>query len=274
MFVAAAIHFDMHIPSVIRYLGGNYTAAYRDVPSILNLVKDKVSDNLFLDMKRILEVGAPNFLVAESTQTNFETYRKYGNHPTLSQNIVKVRKVMNKEERNSYVIPFPNWMTRLIPNLHTTPQGLIVKPGKNDRLIFDGSVRLQWNSMPVNDMTHPSNEPQIHFQKAMPNHLRRIWNLRITYPHEDILLWDDDATGAFRQVKLHLDIASTYTFVIEQLLFIPTGQTFGGNTCPPNWEPIARVRMVLAEWLSRDPSLVTKFRKDHLDKVQSVLQGT
>ena len=115
-------------------------AAYRDIPSILNLIRGKVPNDLLSDFRRILEVGAPNFLVAKSSQKNFEIYRNYGNHPTLHQNMAKVQKVMNKEERNSCVIPFLNWMMRLIPNLHTTPQGLIVKPGKNDRLIFDGSV--------------------------------------------------------------------------------------------------------------------------------------
>eukprot|EP00957_Ditylum_brightwellii_P180347 13738866-Ditylum_brightwellii.AAC.1 len=61
---------------------------------------------------------------------------------------------MNKEDRNCYLIPLPRWMTRFIPHLHVTPQGLIVKPGKNDRLVFDRSIKLNWNSHPVNSMTH------------------------------------------------------------------------------------------------------------------------
>eukprot|EP00957_Ditylum_brightwellii_P199529 15209706-Ditylum_brightwellii.AAC.1 len=66
----------------------------------------------------------------------------------------KVRKVMNKEDRNCYLIPFICWMTRFIPHIHVTPQGLIMKPGKNDRLVFDGSIKLKWDSKPVNSMTH------------------------------------------------------------------------------------------------------------------------
>eukprot|EP00957_Ditylum_brightwellii_P146445 11150355-Ditylum_brightwellii.AAC.1 len=111
----------------------------------------------------------------------------------------KVKRVMNKEDRTCYLIPFPCWMTRYIPHIHVTPQGLIVKPGKNDMLVFDGSIKLKWDSKPVNSMMHVKVEPEVTFEAAMTNHLIRIWNLRISYPNEDILLWDDDATGAFRQ---------------------------------------------------------------------------
>eukprot|EP00957_Ditylum_brightwellii_P068819 5224078-Ditylum_brightwellii.AAC.1 len=67
--------------------------------------------------------------------------------------------------------------------------------------------KLDWNLKPVNSMPHLKNELEVTFGSAMPNHLIRIWNLRISYPDNDILLWNDDATGAFRQCKLHPDIA-------------------------------------------------------------------
>eukprot|EP00957_Ditylum_brightwellii_P101968 7772064-Ditylum_brightwellii.AAC.1 len=44
------------------------------------------------------------------------------------------------------------------------------------------------------------------FGQAMSKHLIRIYNLRISYLDDDTLLWDDDATGAFRQCKLHPDL--------------------------------------------------------------------
>eukprot|EP00957_Ditylum_brightwellii_P150972 11495813-Ditylum_brightwellii.AAC.1 len=66
----------------------------------------------------------------------------------------KVRKVMNKEDRNCYLIPFPCWMTRFIPHIHVTTQGLMTKPVKNDRLVFDGPIELDWDSKPVNSMLH------------------------------------------------------------------------------------------------------------------------
>ena len=34
---------------------------------------------------------------------------------------------MNKEDRNQFLIPLPNWLARFISHLHITPQGLLEK---------------------------------------------------------------------------------------------------------------------------------------------------
>eukprot|EP00957_Ditylum_brightwellii_P015387 1157922-Ditylum_brightwellii.AAC.1 len=44
----------------------------------------------------------------------------------------KVGRVINKEDRNCSFLPLPCWIARFNPHLHMTPQGLIVKHGKND----------------------------------------------------------------------------------------------------------------------------------------------
>ena len=84
--------------------------------------------------------------------------------------------------------------------------------------MFDGSIKQNWGSEPVNSMTHVKFEPEVIFGQALPKHLIRIWNIRISYPDGDILLWDDDATGAFRRCKLHPDIAQVFSFIIELIL--------------------------------------------------------
>eukprot|EP00957_Ditylum_brightwellii_P071161 5408658-Ditylum_brightwellii.AAC.1 len=86
-------------------------------------------------------------------------------------------------------------------------------------------------------MTHVKYEPEVTFGQSLPKHLIRIWDLRISYPEDDILLWDDDTNGAFRQCKLHPDIVQVFSFIIEELLFVPCGNTFGSSTGPANWEP-------------------------------------
>eukprot|EP00957_Ditylum_brightwellii_P010895 825580-Ditylum_brightwellii.AAC.1 len=184
----------------------------------------------------------------------FLTYWRYDNHSTLEKNVDKVRKVMNKEDRNYYLIPFPCWMPRFIPHIHVTPQGLIIKPEKNDRLVFDGSIKLKWDSKPVNSMTHVRFEPEVTFGQALPKHLVRIWNLRISYPDDDILLWGDDAISAFRQCKLHPDISKLFSFIID-------------NISPANWDPIRRAREAIAKCLFTDESLIEK-HKDYTNAVQ------
>ena len=174
---------------------------------------------------------------------------------------------MNKENKHNYVMPFPCWLAQFVPHAYYTPQGYVIKPGKNDRLIFDGSHLLTWDSLPVNLMTNLFNEPEIVYNQTWDKHLSRIWNLCISYPMMDILLFDDDVAGAFRTIKKNPEIASVFSFIIDQLLFVPTGMTFGSNTSPSNWEPIARAQTILAEWLFDDPSLREK-HKDFIDKVK------
>ena len=100
-------------------------------------------------------------------------------------------------------MPFPCWIARLCPNLFLTPNGIIIIPGKNDRLAWDGSIKLNWDSKPIKDATDTANEPTINYGTAWNRHLEQIWNLRISYPSSEILLWDDDITGAFKHCKFN-----------------------------------------------------------------------
>jgi len=60
LFLALAIHYDLHIPSIIRYLGGNYTKAYLDVPAILQLLRSfQCPIDILRDVERIYTVGSP-----------------------------------------------------------------------------------------------------------------------------------------------------------------------------------------------------------------------
>ena len=97
-------------------------------------------------------------------------------------------KTMNKEDRNQYLLPFPLWLARFVQNLHITPQGLISKPGKNDRLVWDGSFIPNWNATCINMMLSHDSEPEIIYGTAFLRHLETIWNFMIKHPISDILL--------------------------------------------------------------------------------------
>ena len=70
---------------------------------------------------------------------------------------------MNKEDRNQYVLPFPNWITR--------PQGLLQIPGGNDRLIWDGTFQPTWDSKCINMMIDKKNEPELVYGHAFDRYL-------------------------------------------------------------------------------------------------------
>ena len=262
MFLACAIHYNFDLPSVIRYTGGNYTAAHQDVEAIVSTLTSAGCDQQLMDeVQRIMTIGCPAYLNAESSQANFEAFAKYGNHTTITKNIAKVLKAINNETRHCYVIPFPRWIIPLCPNIHLTPQGLLIKPGKKDRMVWDGSHLPHWWSTCINMMQDRSRSPAIHFGTSFSKHLIRIWNLRITYPSQDIFLWDDDVSGAYRIPKYNPAVAGAFAYAIMSYFFLPTGGTFGSNTSPAEYEPLARARAFLASHLSRDTSLVTTHAK-------------
>ena len=90
-----------------------------------------------------------------------------------------------------------------IPNLHLKPVGLVIKPGKNDRLIFDASFHVDHEAKAVNGFTSKENEPALKYGDAWERHLKRMCSMRISHPNKEILLCDDDTSGAFRHLKNH-----------------------------------------------------------------------
>ena len=266
--LASLIHYDMDVPTVIRFLGNNYTGEYRDSKSIVKTLTDTNCDEEIInDLQRLFEIGAPNKLNASSSHKFFLEFFRYGNHSSILKNIDKTTKAMNKEDRNQFLIPLPSWTARFIRHLHLTPQGLLTKTNKSDRLIWDGSFIPTWDSTSINMMLNHNTEPKIMYGETFMKHLETIWNLRISYPQTDILLFDDDVKGAFRHCKYHPDVASAFSFIISNYLYIPLGGTFGSITSPANFEPIARARIHLAEYLSNRRDLYHKF-KHIIDEVK------
>ena len=71
----------------------------------------------------------------------------------------------------------------------------------------------------------------------------------MTHVHTEILLIDDDSSGAFRHVKLHPDIAGDHFFVIGKTLRVPLGSVFRHNVIPHNWEVTDLDRNKIKEYL-------------------------
>lgn len=267
-FLAAALYYDFHLGSVMRYAGENYTGEFRNIEYIMSQIRGIAPDEICDNVEKLLKVGAPHEMYGHSTYENFKTYKDYGNHKSILLKPEKIKKVMNKENKYCYAMAFPAWIARFVPNMHLTPQGLVVKPGKNDRLIFDASIKIKWDSYNINMATDNSTAPKIYYGEKFAMHLKRIWNLRISFPLLPIFLWDDDVAGAFRQGKYNPEVASAFCFIIFGVLWLPCGQTFGGNTSPHCYEPLANAREYLAKHLSH-PRYKVLIEK-HWDLIKNV----
>ena len=111
------------------------------------------------------------------------------------------------------------------------------------------------------------------FPASFTKHLTRIYNLRISYPSDEILLLDNDVSSELRWIKRHPDIASVFAFAVDKLMFIPTGQTFSSNTSPSNWEVLAQARTLIGEHhlIDKGNKLETLLHKhkQYFDKIKT-----
>jgi hypothetical protein len=76
---ACLLHYGGEIGMLVRFLGGEYTAEYRDVEGILTAVKPHVDERDYDDMKRILYEGCPFSLSKHFSKKNKMNLLKQGN---------------------------------------------------------------------------------------------------------------------------------------------------------------------------------------------------
>jgi len=250
-FLACLLNYNFHAGSVYRYLSNHHTNSHINPEQLFKDLTNIVPPDINKYLYRTLKTGAPSKINGHSSRNNFLDYLHYGNHKSIKMNTPLVTKALNKEDKHNFVMHFPAWTARFMYNLHLSPKGILVKPNKNDRIVFDASFKIKYNSLSLNtSWTHAWEEPPIQYGTALLRHLTRIWNLRITYADDDILLWDDDVAGAFRLIKYNPEIAQAFSAIVHNTLWIPTGQVFGGNMSAQNFEGLALAREYLAEHLS------------------------
>jgi len=126
-------------------------------------------------------------------------------------------------------------------------------------LVFDLSFMVDEDSQLYNADCDSELKPDIFFGNARVRHLTYIYNLHISFPNEEIFIMDDDIKSAFRQIKYNPNVISAKSFIIGPWLFVCTGQNFGDQPSPANFEPIAKAQMALASWLSIGDHVVPVF---------------
>jgi hypothetical protein len=151
------------------------------------------------------------------------------------------------------VLYFPPWCRH-------TAQGILVKPGKNPRVIFDASTKGSPHEVVLNKITPTELEANIDFGLVKMKLLIRIYNLWISYPQMKIFLALADITACFRFPRMHTDVAGAFGFMAEELYFLATSMVFGSNTSASSWEPFGRAIQSLIPVLSTRTDLVEKHK--------------
>ena len=216
-----------------------------------------------LDVQRIFESGIPARYNASASEENFTAFYKYGNHSTVTEEPDKTHKAMVKDARKGFTLLFDWRAVLLMLNAHVTPQGVVdlYNPHKNPRpTIFDSSFRPHPWCHAINDWTSKYTEPELTFAGAKMGFMTWLYyNLRLTYPRDELYIADDDVSGAFRLMRYHPNCMGLHTSIQCGYAVVNTGGTFGDNTSPSNFDPtIGVARRQVARWLWDHEPDITK----------------
>jgi hypothetical protein len=116
--------------------------------------------------------------------------------------------------------------------------------------------------MAINDWTSKETEPPLTFADAEEILMWWMYNKQNTYKDQEIYGLDhDDISGAFRQVKYNPNVMGMHLCCQCGYGCIQTGATFGDNTPPSDFDPVARARIAISKhaWLS-DEHVVEKVK--------------
>ncbi|MGL5936272.1 MAG: hypothetical protein ACRCZI_11700, partial [Cetobacterium sp.] len=256
MATAALLHFNGSVADLVRWVGGPHVAAHRDHHTILQtLASSRVDPVILSDVRRIFLHGIPASCRAVSNEKNFTAFYRYGNHSSVLAAPDEALGALVKDNKKGFtLLVFDHRVVLLMNHCHLTPQGLVDvdTPYKNPRPIFDCSFRpYPWCSA-INDWTTPATEPPVTFAGAELSFMVWLYNLRITYPTEEIYIADDDVSGAFRLVRYHPNCMAMHTFIQGPYCVVNTGGSFGGNTTPANFQPYATARRQVAQHMWTD----------------------
>ena len=69
--LAAVCFYDLDIPTVIRFLGNDYTGEHRKINGTLQMLRDtKCNEQVIEDLERVFHTGSPSRMNATSTHNN------------------------------------------------------------------------------------------------------------------------------------------------------------------------------------------------------------
>ena len=266
MASAAMIHFGLDPGKLVRWMGGEYTGARRDIQRTLNAVRDHVHTDDFLHMQRILQDGSPFELQFDEPLSNKTTMINRGNSKSFNENPELVLKTMNKEDRYSHVLPLDELLCTFSPYCRHTMQTLVIKPGKNDRLCYDATTTRLPTDIVMNQVTSTINEAPITFGFVKHQFYVDLYNMRVSYPDMPILLGTADIKACFRFARIHADLTGAFGFNAGGFFNLATAMVFGSKASASSWEPFRRAIEKLSVVYADRPDLVDKHR-DYLDMI-------
>ena len=99
----------------------------------------------------------------------------------------------------------------------------------------------------MKNITTIQKEAPVTFGSTKIDHMVRLYNLRITYSQEEIVMVAPDIKACFRFPRMQPGLAGSFSFVIGSLFFLDTAMVFGLVVSASSWEPFWRAIMATTQ---------------------------
>jgi hypothetical protein len=121
--------------------------------------------------------------------------------------------------------------------LYHTIQTVIMKPGKNNCIVWDRTTILLALDIVMNQVTPVTCKAPITFGHVKIQLYTDIYNTRISHPNDVILLGLADIKACFRFPRIHPDLTGAFGFMAGGYYNLATAMVFGYTTSASSWEP-------------------------------------
>jgi hypothetical protein len=163
MASAAMVHFGLDPGKSVRWMGGEYTGYHCDVKKTLVAIRPHVMVEDYNHIERILIDGCPaELMFTEPLSNKLEMIRR-GNSKSFDKHPELDKKAMNKEDHYSHLMPIDEDIYHASAYLRHTIQTVVMKPGENDCLVWDGTTTLLTLDIVMNQVTLVDREAPITF---------------------------------------------------------------------------------------------------------------
>jgi hypothetical protein len=142
---------------------------------------------------------------------------------------------MNKEDRYSHLVPIDPLLCKLSPYLRHTTHSIIIKDGKNNRIIWDGLAVTQPKDIVMNQVTPVAREAPVTFGHVKSQIYMDIYNTRISYPTAMILLGLAVVKACFRYPRIHTDLTGAFGFIADKLYNLAMAMVFDSKASASSW---------------------------------------
>jgi hypothetical protein len=257
----AMIHFGLDPGKFVSFLSREYTGQYQDVRCTLNAIQDHVTSDDYGHIKQILLDGCPVQLTFKEPSSNKLEFMSRGNSKSFVENPQLVQKTMNKEDRYSHLVPMDLLLCKLSPYLRHTMQSIVIKDGKNDRIVWDGSTVTRPTDIVMNQVTPVAKEAPVTFGHVKSQIYMDIYNTCISNPTAMILLGLADVKACFRYPRIHADLTGAFSFITDELFNLATAMVFGSTASASSWEVFRQAIKALTKVFANRPNLVVRHKK-------------